>query len=225
MTEEEWLTSSNDMAMLRQIESKTSVRKLRLLTCAAARSEWDNLQFDHWREQIEAGESLADGRMSQEEWNHARRNIYTIFTDDGATYRAIAEQCVNLLHASRETVASYNMMAAVPLYSNHMIQRLSIVAGWQPVRQVLQERIQAILRDIVGNPFRPVEFDSRWRSESAVALASAIYADRAFDRMPILADALEEAGCDHPDVLAYCRDPQQSHARGCWVVDLVLGKQ
>jgi hypothetical protein len=77
---------------------------------------------------------------------------------------------------------------------------------------------------IFGNPFRPVAFSPAWRSETAVALATGIYAERAFDRLPILADALEEAGCDHADILAHCRDPKAIHARGCWVVDLVLGK-
>ena len=80
-----------------------------------------------------------------------------------------------------------------------------------------------LIRDIFGNPFRPVVFADSWRSETAVALASAIYADRAFDRLPILADALEEAGCDVPEVLTHCRGPGP-HVRGCWVVDLVLGK-
>ena len=80
-----------------------------------------------------------------------------------------------------------------------------------------------ILRDITPPLFRTVAFDPRWRSETAVALAAGIYEDRAFDRLPILADALEEAGCDHADVLAHCRGPGP-HARGCWVVDLVLNK-
>jgi len=81
-----------------------------------------------------------------------------------------------------------------------------------------------LLRDIFGNPFRPVALDPRWRNETVVALASGIYADRAFDRMPILADALEEAGCDDLEVLNHCRGPGP-HVRGCWVVDLVLGKE
>jgi hypothetical protein len=76
---------------------------------------------------------------------------------------------------------------------------------------------------IIGNPFRPVAFAPSWRTETAVALAAGIYADRAFDRLPILADALEEAGCDNADVLNHCRGPGP-HARGCWVVDGVLGK-
>jgi hypothetical protein len=82
-----------------------------------------------------------------------------------------------------------------------------------------------LLRDIFGNPFRPVAFDAVWRSDAAVSLARAMYDSRDFGNMPILADALEDAGCDSDDVLNHCRDPQQVHVRGCWVVDLVLGKE
>jgi len=81
-----------------------------------------------------------------------------------------------------------------------------------------------IFKDIFGNPFRPVVFDQRWRSEPTVSLARTAYDTRNFSLLPILADALEEAGCDHPDVLTHCRDPKQVHVRGCWVVDGVLGK-
>jgi hypothetical protein len=80
-----------------------------------------------------------------------------------------------------------------------------------------------LLRCIAGNPFRPVAADPAWLTSAVVGLAAAIYADRAFDRLPILADALEDAGCDHPDILAHCRSHPE-HARGCWVVDLVLCK-
>jgi len=80
-----------------------------------------------------------------------------------------------------------------------------------------------LLRCIFGNPFRPVTFSPAWRSETTVSLANGIYEERAFDRLPILADALEEAGCDHTDVLTHCRG-LGPHARGCWVVDGVLGK-
>ena len=83
--------------------------------------------------------------------------------------------------------------------------------------------VRGLLHCIVGNPFRPVACDPSWRTSSTVALADAIYAGRAFDRLPVLADSLEEAGCDHPDVLAHCRGPGP-HARGCWVVDMILGK-
>jgi len=84
------------------------------------------------------------------------------------------------------------------------------------------QRQSEVLRDIFGNPFRPVTFDSAWRTADALGLARGIYDDRAFDRLPILADALEDSGCDSADILDHCRTPG-SHARGCWVVDLILG--
>jgi hypothetical protein len=81
-----------------------------------------------------------------------------------------------------------------------------------------------ILEDIFGNSFSPVEFDSRWRTSDVLGLARAIYDDKAFERMPILADALMDAGCEDEQVIAHCRG-ERPHVRGCWVVDLVLGKQ
>ena len=66
-------------------------------------------------------------------------------------------------------------------------------------------------------------FDPNWRTEHTVGLALRMYDDRDFAAMPILADALEEAGCDSQDILTHCREPGV-HVRGCWVVDLVLGK-
>jgi hypothetical protein len=81
-----------------------------------------------------------------------------------------------------------------------------------------------LLRDVFGNPFRPVALDPRWRTPTAIALARAIYEGRAFDRLPILADALQEAGCEEADVLGHCRS-DGPHVRGCWVADLVLGKE
>jgi hypothetical protein len=83
---------------------------------------------------------------------------------------------------------------------------------------------QSLLRDIFGNPFRPVAFDPDWRRSTAVALAQGMYESRDFSAMPILADALQDAGCEDEAILTHCRDPKQVHVRGCWVVDLVLGK-
>jgi hypothetical protein len=81
-----------------------------------------------------------------------------------------------------------------------------------------------LLRDIFGNPFRPIAFDPRWRTSDVLGLARAIYDDEAFERMPILADALMDAGCEDEQVISHCRGPGP-HVRGCWVVDLVLGKE
>lgn len=80
------------------------------------------------------------------------------------------------------------------------------------------------IRDIFGDPFRPVRFDLQWRTATAVALARQAYSDNEFALLPILADALQDAGCESDDILNHCRDLSVTHVRGCWVVDLVLGK-
>ena len=80
------------------------------------------------------------------------------------------------------------------------------------------------LREIFGNPFRPVHFDPAWRTDTALAIARQMYESREFGAAPILADALQDAGCENDDILAHCRDPHATHVRGCWVCDLVLGK-
>jgi hypothetical protein len=81
-----------------------------------------------------------------------------------------------------------------------------------------------LISDIFGNPFRPVSLDPLWLTSDVLLLARGIYADRAFDRMPILADALQDAGCANDDILTHCCDPKRVHVRGCWVLDLLLGK-
>ena len=81
-----------------------------------------------------------------------------------------------------------------------------------------------LLRDLFGNPFQPARLARAWRTPTVVALAQAMYEDRRFDDMPLLADALEESGCTEEAILKHCREPGE-HVRGCWVVDLVLGKE
>jgi hypothetical protein len=81
-----------------------------------------------------------------------------------------------------------------------------------------------LLRDIFGSPFRPVAPAPAWNDDAVRKMAQATYDGRAFDRLPLLADALEDAGCTSADILAHCRGPGP-HVRGCWVVDLLLGKK
>jgi hypothetical protein len=82
----------------------------------------------------------------------------------------------------------------------------------------------ALVCDIFGNPFRPVTVDPNWLTPTVVAIARRVYDERDFAALPVLGDALEEAGCASEDVLRHCRE-QGEHARGCWVVDHVLGKE
>jgi hypothetical protein len=79
------------------------------------------------------------------------------------------------------------------------------------------------LRDIFGNPFRPVAFEPNWRTSTVVAIARSVYESREFAPIPLLADALQDAGCENEEILKHCRSAGP-HVRGCWVVDLILGK-
>ncbi|WP_232069664.1 hypothetical protein [Gemmata massiliana] len=91
--------------------------------------------------------------------------------------------------------------------------------------QILTGEMCHALRDIFGNPFRSVRFSPEWRTNTALALAEQIYAARDFSAMPVFADALQDAGCDNDDILNHCRSANQVHARGCWVVDLVMSRE
>jgi hypothetical protein len=200
-------------------------------------------------EAVEVIDNFADGQVSRDELGSVRATVSrltqelqvdmgrdTCHDDDhrgaAALHAAIAisytAQAVELgatanLFASRLRDVHLNAMRAVQ--NAVLIFDPGVRLRRTPFASQIESRVQAmLLRCIFGNPFHPTTFADTWRTGTAVALAAGIYADRAFDRLTILADALEEAGCDSADVLTHCRGPGP-HARGCWVVDGVLGKQ
>jgi hypothetical protein len=83
-----------------------------------------------------------------------------------------------------------------------------------------RDRVATILRDVVGPWSEMRSINPAWLTADVLSLAKSIYDARAFGGMPILADALQEAGCDDERILSHCRDPKQIHVRGCWVIDL-----
>jgi hypothetical protein len=93
-----------------------------------------------------------------------------------------------------------------------------------------RRQLARLLRELVGNPFKPPRFEDAWRTSTVAELARGIFDERAFDRLPILADALLDADCDEEAILRHCRGTergvkeQPQHVRGCWVVELVLGR-
>jgi hypothetical protein len=100
----------------------------------------------------------------------------------------------------------------------------SLVAMFESTATPSVPALLELIHDVIGNPFRPVEFDAAWRSDTVLSLARGMYESRDFSAMPILADALQDADCGCDDILGHCRDESLAHVRGCWVVDLVLGK-
>ena len=116
--------------------------------------------------------------------------------------------------------AAQTHAAAIRVEARHQGAAHDTVEATEQTEQV------RLLRDIFGNPFRFPSMDPawlRWSDGTVVKIAQSIYDDRNFDRLPILADALEEAGCRDTDILGHCRQPAE-HVRGCWVIDVVLAK-
>jgi hypothetical protein len=101
---------------------------------------------------------------------------------------------------------------------------LSLGRGLRLAREHLAGEFRALVWEVTGNPFASVEFDPAWRTSTATAIANQIYTSRDFSAMPILADALQDAGCDRDDVLNHCRDESAPHVRGCWALDHVLNR-
>ena len=221
MTEVEWLTASDPMPMLGFLRGNVSDRRLRLLVVACCRRIWDGLKDVRSRTAVDVAERFADGGASADELLAAYDAAY-VAVDDCLEYSAFSEDqanaaCLSAAANVDEVVEAYDPF---PGYAAlHAIgYAIDGLLGDCKLKQA------ALVRDIFGNPFRLVAFDPRWRTADAVGLARGIYDERAFDRLPLLADALMDAGCAGEQVLEHCRS-EGPHVRGCWVVDLVLGKE
>ncbi len=203
MTEDEWLSATEPRPMLEFLRDKVSDRKLRLFACGCTRRVWEPVwelaRYETYRETVEAVERLAEGPADSTRM---------------ACIRGNASIEVGLLACADSFGAAWWATEELPM----------ALQEWQDE----SARQSDLLRDIFGShPFRAIFMQPAWvtwKDGMALRVAQGIYDERAFDRLPILADALEEAGCDNADILDHCRLPGE-HIRGCWVVDLVLGKE
>jgi hypothetical protein len=202
--------------------AKSERRKLRLYGCACCRRVWDWYKGPQkkCRELIETAERLADGEITAKAVEPILARVpWRGESDVGqcltAAARYVASSDIKLA-CERAPKMIYDAFA----YS-HSPKSTSKFVDFTYKEKAEQVKL---VRDIFGNPFRRVAFDRKWRTSDVKLLAQGIYEERAFDRMPILADALQDAGCDNADILGHCRDANTPHARGCWVVDLILGK-
>lgn len=114
-------------------------------------------------------------------------------------------------------------------HSDHALHLLALACvtavatkGWQFPEEI-SEALANAYRDVFPNPFVPLEWNPEWFTSTVRGLAAHMYESREFSAMPILGDALQDAGCDHDLILGHCRGTKP-HARGCWVVDAILGK-
>jgi hypothetical protein len=248
MTEAEWLTGTDLARHLQFVEGRLSPRKSRLLAAALCRQAWSlHTHFDI-RIAIEKAEEFADGDLHPleplETYRQACREAAVRFHETWTRWVGAqnpAEELRWWLLHELAWAAAFTASAHVPIVqvgqrvAAALVQSRTggsgVLQAHRPDQAVERDRITAdvnatlrtLVFDVVGNPFAPVAFDPAWRTSTAVGVANQIYDSRDFGAMPILADALQDAGCDNEDVLNHCRDAGP-HARGCWVVDGVLGK-
>jgi hypothetical protein len=183
---------------LHELGLRLSKRKLHLLACALARVALDWRKEYGFRLTIETGEAIADGQPPPLPLDLVRRPLQPERWIGGVDTRyGIALRCIDL-----------------PSSEWSLFEKDDGIS---------RDAILDIFRDQVPNPFVPLEWNAEWFTSTVRDLASHIYTEREFDLMPVLGDALMDAGCDHGLIQDHCL-ANKPHARGCWVVDAILGK-
>jgi hypothetical protein len=224
MTEDEWRAFSHPEPMLIALGETVTERKCRLLACACCRRIWHLMTDERVREAIKVAEQLADGLATQRQ----RKAAYVLTREIQSTanpstdYRAFSTaMCA---HFTLNPAA--NRQAAIMNIAGDTANAVGYAVEHCEDRSKDAEHAaqSELVRDLFSSPLRLVALDLKWRTDIVLSLASQMYDLREFSAMPILADTLQDAGCDNTDILDHCRGPGQ-HVRGCWVVDLILGKK
>jgi len=216
MTEQEWRDGTDPTAMLALVRDNASKRKLRLFGAACVRRLIAVSGSEESRRAADLSENCADELVSENELMAAAEASRCSYL-----YPARLAECPKHALTIAYSIACQATGAAPALSDTEMFKH---GPTWRAVRQAERAKQAGIIRDIFGNPFRPVTVAPAWLTATVVSLATAIYDERDFDRLPILADALEDAGCTNGEILSHCRQPAE-HVRGCWAVDLVLRRK
>jgi hypothetical protein len=225
MTEDDWVICADPKAMLDFVGRKATERKLRLFACACCRRNWHLISDEARRNAVEQAEAYADGLVTNDTLHHAWLNAAkSVDTGIGVSHLdgAIVDACWRNIAIGE----------AISLIDN----AASAAAGgppwddaWMQARIPEHEKQASLLRDIFGgifytkNLFRPTLIEPKWLTSTVTSIVNHMYDSNDFGPMPILADSLEDAGCDEDYILNHCGNAGE-HVRGCWVVDLLLGK-
>jgi hypothetical protein len=246
MTEAEWLAGTQPDDLLEFLRHRASDRQFRLFMCACCRrflllmprKPAHDLRL--CEKCVANGERFAEGLITWEKMAAAIGEMeWANVSHDGYLAAYAARQAISreVAGCTRPMIRGRNLIAhpasTAAEYSRTVIGRLQArnktAKGNTPtvkkrMATIAEKRYQIqLLHDLFGNPFRPVAVDPSRLTTNVLSLAEGIYSERAFDRLPVLADSLEKAGCTNADILDHCRRPGP-HVRGCWVVDLILGK-
>jgi hypothetical protein len=252
VTEAEWDAFADPRPMVGSLSDKASDRKVRLFAVACCRRIWPFLADAPSRPAVETGERYVEGAADDRELDAAWRAGCAVAVEaredeqprDPRSFAALAA-----MHAADFQVwGGVYVMAAWEYAAQAVGADACAAAGPQPLPAPREPGVlfvsetrptwlaaaaaergtqAALLRDIAGNPFRSAPAVDpawlAWNGGTVAKLAAAIYDGRRFADLPIVADALEDAGCADAAVLAHCRGGGE-HVRGCWVVDLLTGR-
>jgi hypothetical protein len=247
MNEDEWLTGTDFTAHARYAAEHLSPRRQRLLAVAFCRAAGDLLDHPDLTDALDVIDQYADGRVPGFVVERARQECRTVAQELYAAYRRAIDANPRGVHAPGQSEVVCSELAWAVSFAATSPLPLEMV-GARVLSAVVQARTGAVevvpaptaafsaataaqhlamrgaVWEVVGTPFRPHTFNPEWRTDTVQSLTTQMYESRDFGAMPILADALQDAGCDDEQVLTHCRT-EAMHVRGCWVVDLVLGKE
>ncbi len=226
MTEAEWRTGTDCRAMMRALRGRAGDRKLRLFAATCWQRLRHLLQDGRLRWFLGLLEPHADGLVPPPEIATARQGVWKAF--QALTQAGLTGETREQIAARRlaRWGADANAWAAAVEAGRTARGVAAQIGEWAVAAET---KFQCdLLRELFGNPFRPAVVDPAWlawEGGTVARLAGAVYEERSFEQLPILGDALEEAGCADAEVLAHCRQQPGEHMRGCWVIDLLLGKE
>jgi hypothetical protein len=236
ITHKRWLRSTSPGEMLTHLldvgpgsagDRPAWRRRFLLFHLACYRRAESLIKEDPVRPLVEALAAYVEGHLSREQFRLIQRGVakelpcaslhsYPMHEDEllAAVERGSIPSPIGVLRYSAITVDDslyfdvHYMGAAYGIRGNRFMDEFPAQC--------------AIIRDIFGDPFRPITLSPEWCTDTATLLARQMHASHDFSTMPILADALQDAGCDSEDVLTHCRDANAIHVPGCWVVERIL---
>jgi hypothetical protein len=236
MTEAEWRTSVSPNEMLRLLlgGARLSVRKARLFAAACCRRRWAALTDQRSREAVEAAEDYAEGLMSGARLEAVARGAFLARANLGDPHSHAGDAAHGAVFPSLNVVYVAEKAATDAAYQGYRTGGRS-KAAYRAASAAERAAQAPLLRDLFGPlPFRTLPLEGEWLSWNGGTvrrLAEAVYEQRQLPSghldnalLAVLADALEEAGCRDADILAHCRQEGAVHVRGCFVIDLLLGK-
>jgi hypothetical protein len=220
MTETEWWECGDPNPMLEFLRLKASDRKVRLFTAACCRHLGSKLTDERSWRAIDVVERYADGLANEQDLESA------FHIADAASQESPSDAADAVVSATT-SYGPYGDQQAIRIAYATDVARVAVRAAPTPLRPAVRAAQAALLRDLFGHlQYRPVQIAPTWitwHEGTIPTLTHSIYTERRFHDLPLVAKALEEAGCTDTDILSHCREPGP-HVRGCWVVDLILSK-